>query len=415
MSNKRIVTLDNGLKIYLFKDNTKNRTYGAIYTFAGGRDNHFIYDDKEYNQVNGIAHFLEHYLLEKSKYGNIMSYYDNEYISSNGVTSQDETMYYISTVHDFEENFIKLINVVNDPRFDEEVIENVKKPIISEINRSNDNPYQDFNKFIYSNLYKNIKYNITLGTEDNIKGLTIDDIRVFHEAFYRPSNQAILITGKFDEDEIIELIINEYDKFDDNHKKIIKDEIHEPVEVINPEATYVDKDKDEEVDIIYKIDVSNLSGEEKYKLDFYMSYLLKNNFSEKAPIFNEIRKRDITPYSPRYDFDITQDKNLFNLSFGLTTSKHDEAIELFDRTFNNMKYDEESFKIFKNKTLINIINRIESIHSIGKNYFNVLMDYDYECIDDIEFVNKTSLEECIEMFNKIDFSNKCVIKRIKGE
>ena len=170
----KIVTLDNGLKLYLFSDDTKNRTYGAIYTFVGGRDTHFKLDGKDYNQVNGVAHFLEHYLLEKSKYGDLMACFDNEYISANGVTNQEETTYFINTVHDFEDNFIKLINTINDPRFDENEIDDVKKPIISEINRSNDNPTRKYNEFIYKTLYKNLRYSITLGTEDNIKELTID-------------------------------------------------------------------------------------------------------------------------------------------------------------------------------------------------------------------------------------------------
>ena len=36
-----------------------------------------------------------------------------------------------------------------------------------------------------------------------------------------------------------------------------------------------------------------------------------------------------------------------------------------------IKYDEESFKIFKNRALVNIINNSESIHSIGSKYFTI--------------------------------------------
>ena len=133
MNDIKDITLSNGLRLLLLQDKNKNRTTGTIYINAGGLNNKYKYDNKNVEQVYGIAHFLEHYLLEKSMYGNIMNYFDNEYISSNGITSNNRTKFYISTVHDFEDNFIKLINVVNNPSFNKDDIEDVKKPILSEI------------------------------------------------------------------------------------------------------------------------------------------------------------------------------------------------------------------------------------------------------------------------------------------
>ena len=64
---------------------------------------------------------------------------------------------------------------------------------------------------------------------------------------------------------------------------------------------------------------------------------------------------------------------------------------------------------------MNSINKSEVIHMVARNSINLLLDYNYEMEDDIAFVNSLTLEECKEMVNKIDFSNKCIIKRIKGE
>lgn len=415
MSKAKTIILDNGLKILLYIDNNKNRTIGTLYTFAGGSDTHFILDGKEYNQVNGIAHFLEHYLLEKSKYGNLVGYYDNEYIGSNGSTNQSQTTYFINTVHDFEDNFVKLLESILDPKFSEVDFDDVKKPILSEIDRSNDNPYLEYNKFIYSKLYKNIKHNITLGTQENIKNLTVDDIKLFYDAFYRPSNQMIVLSGNIDEERIVKVISDLYDKYKRDYKELVKDEIHEPVQVVESEGTFVDKDKDEVVELLYKIDISNLTPEERVKTDFYLSYATHNTFSEKAEIFNIIREREISPYSPNVEFDVTLDKDLFCLSIDLTTSKHDEAIKLLEDTLSNLIMDEETFNIFKNRILMNSINKSEVIHMVARNSINLLLDYNYEMEDDIAFVNSLTLEECKEMVNKIDFSNKCIIKRIKGE
>ena len=410
----KIMTLDNGLKLILTPDKNKNRTTATITTYAGGLHTHFKYGNKEYKVVNGIAHFLEHYLLENSIYGDAMSLFDNDYIEANGLTYRDKTSYYISTVHDFEDNFIKLINIVNNPLFDEDKIEDVKKPIISEINRALDNPNRKFGECVNNGLFKNYPYDPTLGTPKDIKNMTIDDIKIFHEAFYQPSNQAIIISGNFDIKKIINIINNEYAKLDRKHKKVKALIEKEPVEV-NKKRCKITENKEGIISVSFKFDVSKYSPIEKNKLDYYLGYILSNNFSEKSKIFKTILERKISVYSISSDYRKIPLQDLAMVVFRLTTNKQKEAEDIILDRVNNLEYDEESFDTFIKQNLINIILDSESAHNTTVNLVGNIEKYEYYKNDDIKFINSLSLKECKEMIDKLDFSNMSIAYRIRGE
>ena len=415
MNNYKKIVLDNGLTVYLFSDNTKNRTIGRIITLGGGFDNHFIYDGVEYNQVRGVAHFLEHYLIEKSIYGNIVNYFDNEYINTNGETYNMRTSYFISTVHDFEENFIKLLNVVNNPQFDEEKIKEVKNPIIREISRAKDDPDLAFRKYVNEIINNNLKTDVTLGEEEDILNMTIDDIKLFHEAFYQPSNQIIVISGKIDEERIIKIIEDEYKKLNKEHGELIRDDYIEDVSLPGKEGTFIDKDKHETLSLFYKMDVSSFTAKEKFLLDFFVGYLFTNNISEKSGFFSVIKEKELSIYSASYDGYYAADNNIFMMYVGLTTNKFDEAKELLTDKIANLKYDEKSFKIYINNSLIDLINDMENIHNTCSSFTSLLFGIKYEHVVTIDDIKSIDYKECLELFNKLDLSNYCVIKRIKGE
>ena len=82
-NNLEKLTLENGMKIYLYKDSTKHSTFVNFITKYGGFYNDFKIDDKEYNIPNGMAHFIEHLLIETSKYGNLIHVLGEKQMSTN--------------------------------------------------------------------------------------------------------------------------------------------------------------------------------------------------------------------------------------------------------------------------------------------------------------------------------------------
>lgn len=227
MNNIKHITLDNGLKLILNQDKSKYRTTASIFVSVGGLNNKFIDNGKGFNVPYGVAHFLEHYLIEQSIYGNAIDMFNKDYINFNGLTYNYCTNYYISTVHDFKDNFIKLLDIVNKPDFKKERINKVKKPIIAEINKNKDSYKYNFIKKSYNSIFHNDVFNKILGNITIIKNMSIELLKKFHKYTYQPINQIILITGNFDDD-IVDLINNYYKKLSINKNNMKKINIIEP-------------------------------------------------------------------------------------------------------------------------------------------------------------------------------------------
>ena len=171
MKNSEIFTLDNGLTVVYYKDDTKHSCTANLIVKYGGINSDFIINDKHYHINDGMAHFLEHLLIEHSIYGNALLDFRSNYIRTNGMTSSIRTSFYIDTVHDFDENLVKLIKVVNEPVFNEKDINETKYAVIEEIRKGNDNKFRNLDVLTKKCLFKNIKYLNNLGSIKDIDAI----------------------------------------------------------------------------------------------------------------------------------------------------------------------------------------------------------------------------------------------------
>ena len=414
MHKLKKIVLNNGLTVVFIKDKKKHTSSAYLEVKAGGLDKDFTLDDKEYHLNYGIAHFLEHYLIECSIYGNSSNMFSSDYVDSNGFTGLYRTMFYISTVHDFEDNLVKLLNIVNNPKFDKDNIEKVKIPVLREIEKKLDRPNRKANKDIFNCLFYDIPYDPTLGVKDDIKNLTIDELELFHKAFYNAKNEILVISGNIDIDNIIKIINDTYKKFNNDHisnKYIYK------------EKDTVVKDKcdtkgiDDSLRISYKINISKFKPKEKDKLSYYISFMLINNFSDKTDFFKHILDDKISSFSIGKHFDFGVDKNYLVFSLYLITDQYDIAEkELFNK-MNNLEFDKDKFILWKNSEIVGKINLLENISNIVRDYLDNVDLYDYYNYDDIKFIKELSIDECKEYINRLDFSNYVVsrIRRDKDE
>ena len=94
MASNEIITLENGLKIVLYQDNTKHVTQANLIIKYGSKYNKIKINNKIIDIPNGTAHFLEHILIEHTIYGNILTRFKERNIRTNGITNQNFTYYY---------------------------------------------------------------------------------------------------------------------------------------------------------------------------------------------------------------------------------------------------------------------------------------------------------------------------------
>lgn len=80
------VVLDNGLTIYFYPDKRRHSTFVQFVTLFGGLTKDFMYDGKEYHMPDGIAHILEHYIVECNDDGNFIESLGKREMNTNAST-----------------------------------------------------------------------------------------------------------------------------------------------------------------------------------------------------------------------------------------------------------------------------------------------------------------------------------------
>lgn len=405
MNKIKTITLENGLQIIINK-NKKNTSKAQIIIKAGGLDTDFKIDNKEIEVPFGTAHFLEHYLLEQSIYGNANKIFSDEYVTSNGITSYYTTEFYIKTVHDFEENFIKLLNIINNPDFNKN-IEEVKNPIIQEIKRSKDKQGKLYNKTIFESITKNKIYDTTLGEIETIKNMDINTIKTFHETFYNPNNQIIVLTGNIKEN-IIDIIKDFYrNKINKNveRKKLIEQD-----QIINKKNEIIDETINENLfEITYKVNIKKYTPLEKNKIDYYISYLLDTKYNEQSELFNYLIKNKLTLYAIETYMDPSIIKDYMLITLKSYTKEFKKVIELLQKEFNTKKLTQENFKNWKNKKIIQRLCNLEDDIYITNNLIDNIFLYNIYEYDNIDFIKSLNLDECKKMLNELDYSNYTIL------
>ena len=132
---------------------------------------------------------------------------------ANAFTTFKYTSYIVFATSKVTENLNILLDFVYNPYFTKRMIAKEKGIIIEEANMTNDDVYT---KMFYDSL-KNVlqtseyRYLIT-GEEEDIKNITLDDIKLVYDTFYHPKNMFLAITGNFNPYEMVKTIENNLSK-----------------------------------------------------------------------------------------------------------------------------------------------------------------------------------------------------------
>ncbi len=289
-TESRVYTLDNGLKVYLSKNEIEPRIFTLIGVRAGSKD--------EDPRSTGLAHYFEHLMfkgtdkigttdwekesvlldqiadnfelrrnsddpaeqnrlykkidslsLEAAKYA-IPSEYDKCITSiggssTNAGTSYDLTVYINEIPSNQLEKWIRL----EADRF-----ENVKlrlfhtelETVYEEFNMYQDMDGSRFNQAMSEVLYKNHPYSRdVIGLPEHLKLPSMKDIYTFHDTYYIPNNMAVALAGDIDYETTIKLVDKYFGKLEKKElperKKYVADPITEPqvVDVYGPESEMV--------------------------------------------------------------------------------------------------------------------------------------------------------------------------------
>jgi predicted Zn-dependent peptidase len=187
--------LPNGLKIIHVKNKSSRMSIQA-HIKVGSQN--------ETKENNGITHFVEHLIWQGSK--NYTQKEIREYLRSiegnfNAITTHKRTVHFISSKKRyFEELLKKFMDIICNPNFDIEEIERERNVILDEYKRYDDDPDDLLNKTIYSNIFKGHSLELPLiGTEENIKSFTREQLVKHYEKYYVANNMIIVVIGNIED------------------------------------------------------------------------------------------------------------------------------------------------------------------------------------------------------------------------
>ena len=205
-------THKSGLKIYLLpKKFTKS--YASFAVHYGSIDDRFRLHGEQ-NEIcvpDGIAHFLEHKLFEKTNGGNAFDDYAKTGASANAYTNFNSTAYLFSCMNRLFENLEILLSFVEDPYFTAENVSKEQGIITQEIRMYEDNA--DWRVFF--NLLEAMYHNLPVrkdiaGTTESIMEINKDWLYQCYHTFYNPSNMILFVAGDVADRAKIVALVDQY-------------------------------------------------------------------------------------------------------------------------------------------------------------------------------------------------------------
>lgn len=410
MNKAKFITLDNGLTILIYTDNSKSTNHVELYTFFGGNNGEYVdYNGNTRSIKPGTAHLLEHYICENTVEGNLL---DNlrkyNILSCNGGTNNENTSYFFNTVTNFYECLETFLRGIYNISFTKEKLDKTKMAVYSEIRDDKNN---EKNKIIEKKINGLFTINRkTLGSSSSVKSITIKEIKDVYDNIYIPCNQFLVLAGNFDYDKTLSLVKNIYKEISfKNDKRLSK--VSDVKDVIKKRTIYK-SDYIDEVILTFKIDVSSLSCFDKYKLDWYLSFFLDINFSKYSKINEYINS------CSDYTDDISAYLYYFNGYFVIDVIAFTKKVNEFEKLVlssikNRDSNEREVFELVKKDAITRISVRKDSISSYVAPTEENYIRFGYLDDDDIDVIDKFNYSEYDKIISNIDFTNYSVFYRKK--
>ena len=412
MNNIETIKLKNGLTIYLLEEKRRHSTFFELVTYCGGQTKDFNHNKKEYHLQDGVAHILEHYIVECNNQGNFIEILGQEQMSSNAATTRKTTTFFFETVEKVSYGINTLLKSIYDVSFKEEKLKKIKNPIVQEIREKLDSKFYHLNRMKTKNLWKNTSYCDIGGTVEEIEKTTIKDLELLYNAFYHPKNQFIAIAGNFNKKEVLDTINQFYDSIQlkDYNTEVIKQK--DSLEVLKKEDSFEFDTPEEFIDVTYKIDISNYSNIERLDLHFYIESFLESSFSITSPLYQKCIKDQIILEPLGINISLFDYYLIVSIG-GFTSNREELKKRILEEMIHKENFNEEKFNLNKTNAKIGLILRDENIFKMIGPFLKNVINFNYPYIDKIEDIERLNFKDLKKYVNKLDMTHYTITSIIK--
>lgn len=393
--------LENGLEVVLHPDHSDPVVSVAILYHVGS--------SREKTGKTGFAHFFEHMLFQNSENvgkGEFFKKIDDLGGTFNGGTWTDGTVYYEVVPKDALEKILWmesdrmgfLINTVTELALARE-----KDIVINEKRQRVDNqPYGHTGNVIDENLFgKGHPYSWqVIGSMDDIRAATLDDVREFYDNYYSVNNATMVIAGDFNEKEVKALVQKYFSEF----KGRTRPATMKPM----PGKLAVSKKFFHE-DNFARLPELNMvfPSVENYHPDSYALEVLADLLAEgkKAPLYKEIvENRKLAPKVSVYNYpmELAGKFNIVVRAFeGVDLDQVNAAITEGFNQFEKVGFTDQDMQRIKNLRETSFYNSIGSL--LGKSFqlvqSNVFGGDPARMMEDVRLLNEVTREDVMRVYN----------------
>jgi zinc protease len=200
-------TLDNGLEVLLFPDQSKQTATVNVTYFVGSR--HEAYGE------TGMAHLLEHLVFKGTPdHPDIPQELTEHGSRPNGTTWYDRTNYF-ETFPASDENLVWAIDLEADRMVNSyisgEDLETEMTVVRNEFELGENNPFGVTMQRTLSTAFMWHNYGkSTIGARADLENVPIERLQAFYRKYYQPDNSVLVVAGKFDEGAALDLIVERF-------------------------------------------------------------------------------------------------------------------------------------------------------------------------------------------------------------
>lgn len=317
-------------------------------------------------------------------------------------TSRDYATIYLRVTNKYlDEAFGIVASIIKEPLFDKDSFERVKKEIVSEIMRSEEDP-----GYVAMETFKRKLYGINhpyggpvIGTKETIASIKIDDVVEFWRRYYVPKGSKLIVVGKIKRAKVEELL----EKFLFDWKGEFKANPVEPTPVENKGRVFVEKNVTQANVIIGHVGVRR-SNPDFVKLIVANQVLGGGGLTSR--LFDRIREKGGYAYSVYSTIDAAYYSGTFRVVFQTENRRVEEAIkEVLDtlKDYVEKGPTEEELKLAKNYLTGSFPLRIDTSVKLADYlafaaFYNLGIDYIERFPKEIESVTLDEVKDVLKRY-----------------
>ena len=401
-------TCDNGLKVYMWVKKNVNTFYGTLSVKYGSIYNEFKIGNKNYNVPSGVAHFLEHIKFNESKDRTAHDFFVKRGADTNAFTTFNYTNYQVLGSENAKENIIHLLDFVQNGYFTKSLVKSEKGIIIEEAKMGEDDPYTVMLFKHLDNIFNNYSYkNVITGTPQDVKSITMEDLKLIFNNFYHPENMFLIVTGNFNPYEVMEAIKEnqknkEFSKYKNPQRIIPKEsrKVRIEKEVVNLNVS------NKKIKYGIKIAKNLFKGYDDLHIRLFSSLLLKANFGSTSDLKDELLQKELIS-DLSYMVEIFDDYVIYMITID---SEYEEEIEkIMNNKLKHLTIEEKTFTRMKKSSIASLILDFEDVEIVNSLLQNDILNYGDVVGNIKEIYENLTYEDILEFIKKIDIKNKSIL------